>query len=364
MWLRIAISAALLYSACALVACSCLLAPPSFDETAWRTRVDDEKVSDLYAPHYRDGRYFNPWMPMEERGFLPLLRWRMSRGAHYTEEEKTYRPAFLPSLKERILSTDGDFIAWIGHNTFLMRVNGEYWMTDPIFSERALLPKRRTPPALTAEEVSALDGPLNVVITHNHYDHFDMASIEALPLQTRFFVPQGLKESIRKLGKEQVIEMDWWQTVECGNGIRLACLPAQHWSMRMLQGRNRTLWASFMLMANGVKIYIGGDSGYFIGYKEFGRVYPGIDYALLPITAYRPRWFMHYAHMNVDEALDAARDLGARYMIPTQWGTFHLGDEPVGYAALELKRKVKTGGLDASRFILMDIGQILPVAPR
>ena len=100
-----------------------------------------------------------------------------------------------------------------------------------------------------------------------------------------------------------------------------------------------------------------GDSGYFIGYKEIGRTYPGIDYALMPVTAYRPRWFMHYAHMDVRESLDAFRDLGARFFVPTQWGTFHLGEEPPGYAALDLKGEIRSQQLDPSKFLVLDIGE-------
>jgi N-acyl-phosphatidylethanolamine-hydrolysing phospholipase D len=117
-----------------------------------------------------------------------------------------------------------------------------------------------------------------------------------------------------------------------------------------------------MLVTPTATIYYGADSGYFIGYREIGRRYPGIDYALLPTTAYHPRWFMHYNHMDVREAIDAFQDLGARYMIPTQWGAFPLGNEPVGYAALELKRTIKERGLDPSRFLIADIGQIVPIA--
>jgi len=94
------------------------------------------------------------------------------------------------------------------------------------------------------------------------------------------------------------------------------------------------LWASYLLITPETVIYYGGDSGYFVGYREIGRQFPNINYALLPLTAYHPRWFMHYAHMNVPEALAAFIDLGARYFIPNQWGTFHLGDEPPGYPIL------------------------------
>ncbi len=381
---------------------------PPFDEVKWRHDVESCDVSALYAPHYKDGRYFNPWMPMESRGLADFLRWRLSRGADYTEEEVRYRPEVIPRLKERILSLpDGDFIAWIGHATFLIRLNGEYWLTDPLFSERALLPRRLTPPALSIEEMKELPGRLTIVVSHNHYDHLDEPSMKALPENARVFVPLGMKRSVMGMKKKDVQEMDWWQTIDCGNNIKIVCLPAQHWSRRITQGTDKTLWASFLIITPSATIYYGGDSGYFIGYKEIGRLYsktdlhtqsrgnlssehgepgtrlrvweagyplaggalptegapraPVIDYALMPTTAYHPRWFMHYAHMNVREAIDAFRDLGAGQMIPTQWGTFQLGNEPIGYPGLEMKRVIKEEGLDPERFLIMDIGQIVPV---
>jgi N-acyl-phosphatidylethanolamine-hydrolysing phospholipase D len=383
----------------ALSTVSCIRAVTPFDEVKWRHDVEDCDVSTLYAPHYKDGRYFNPWMPMESRGLTDLLRWRLSRGADYTEEEVRYRPEVIPRLKERILSLpDGDFIAWIGHATFLIRLNGEYWLTDPLFSERAFLPKRLTPPALSIEEMKELPGRLTIVVSHNHYDHLDGPSMSALPENARVFVPLGMKRSVTGMKKKDVQEMDWWQTIDCGNNIKIVCLPAQHWSRRITEGTDKTLWASFLIITPSATIYYGGDSGYFIGYKEIGRRYkridfhtqapgnlssehgerageapgalppegatraPGaIDYALIPTTAYHPRWFMHYAHMNVREAIDAFRDLDAGYMIPTQWGTFQLGDEPIGYAGLEMKRVIREEGLDPERFLIMDIGQILPL---
>jgi L-ascorbate metabolism protein UlaG (beta-lactamase superfamily) len=156
--------------------------------------------------------------------------------------------------------------------------------------------------------------------------------------------------------------MDWWQSIDAGNGVTLDCLPAQHWSRRIGQPVNSTLWASFLLRTPGPSVYYGADSGYFVGYREFGRRFAGIDYALLSTTAYHPRWFMHYAHVNIEEALEAFKEIGARYFIPTQWGTFRLGDEPAGYPALELKAAIAHQGLDANRFLILDIGQIQPLS--
>jgi len=231
-----------------------------------------------------------------------------------------------------------------------------------MLSDRALWPKRHTQPALTQEALRSLPGTFNVVLSHNHYDHLDKATLEALPASSRLYVPLGLGEFVGEMAGKPVKEMDWWQTVDVGKGVRLVCLPAQHWSRRIGQGRNTTLWASFLIVTPERTVYFGGDSGYFIGYREIGRRYPGIDVALLPLTAYHPRWFMHYAHMNAPEVLDAFDDLGARTLIPTQWGTFRLGSEPIGYPILDLRRTMKERTFDPSRAVIMDIGQIVPLA--
>jgi len=262
-------------------------------------------------------------------------------------------------LKERILShPSGDFIAWIGHGTFLLRLNGAYWLTDPMFSDRALIPKRVTPPALSGEDFNDLAGDLNVIVSHNHHDHLDKKSIRSLPARAGFFVPLGIKNIVESVHSGNIREMDWWDSIDAGNGTRIVCVPAQHWSRRLGQETNGTLWASFILVSPGATIYFGGDSGYFVGYRELGKRFPQIDYALMPTTAYHPRWFMHYAHLNAHEAVKAFQSLGAMFFIPTQWGAFHLGDEPPGYPALDLKRTIGEMGLDPSRFLIMDIGQI------
>lgn len=333
----------------------------SFDEAQWRKTVEGQSVENLYAPHFADEKYFNPWLPQEQGRFWQFLKWRFSEKGQYTEEERAYRPKLIPQLRERINDLDGkkDFIAWIGHSTFLMRLQDEYWLTDPMFSQRALLPKRVTPPALTANDLRELTDRVNVIISHNHYDHLDAKSIRSLPDNSRIFVPRGLKEFVSSLHDGVVTELDWWETIDLPGGTKLVCLPAQHWSRRIGQSVNSTLWASFMVITPKTTVYYGADSGYFVGYREIGRRFPNITYALLPITAYHPRWFMHYAHINAPEALDAFRDLGAQYFIPTQWGTFHLGDNPPGYPVLDLKKAMQEQNVDPSPFIIMDLGQII-----
>ena len=345
-----------------LTSCS-RLSPPPFDESRWRAQVEAALPDLLEAPHLRDGRFVNPWMDVPHGGFLRLLRWRLTPRDPYTPEEESFRPGFIPGLRERIQSFPrGDFVAWLGHGSFLLRLEGDYWLLDPMLSDRALLPRRLTPPALTRDELRTLPGAFHVIVSHNHYDHLDEATLKSLPADTRgVYVPLGLGDYLQRIAGKPAVEMDWWQTKDLGDGVRIVCLPAQHWSRRIGQGRNETLWASFLIVTPTRTVYFGGDSGYFIGYREIGRRYPGIDTALLPLTAYHPRWFMHYAHMNAPEVLDALEDLGARTMIPTQWGAFRLGNEPVGYPILDLRREMAARGFDNSRVAVMDIGGILPL---
>ncbi len=337
---------------------SCLFKAPPFDEDAWREQVESVDPAMLYAAHFEDDRFFNPWLSNEKRGLRRLLRWRFSSGQEYSEEEQAFRPAIVPNARERILGMPSqDFIMWVGHATFLMRINGEYWLTDPIFSERAFLPKRKTPPGIGMDELLSIVPGIRVIISHNHYDHLDKKSILSLPEDTPMYVPLGLKTYVEAMNKRNVTQMDWWQRVSLPGDSALVCLPAQHWSRRIGQGFNESLWASYLLITPHVTVFFGGDSGYFAGYREIGKRYPGIDYALLPTTAYHPRWFMHQAHMNIDETLEAFKDLGARFMVPHQWGTFHLGSEPVGYPALELKKEITRRHLDPSRFPILNIGE-------
>lgn len=169
---------------------------------------------------------------------------------------------------------------------------------------------------------------------------------------------------MKKMNKPHTLEMDWWEEKTLSPDIKLVCLPTQHWSMRINQGRNKSLWVAWLLITPSATFYFGGDTGYFKGFKETGKKYLGIDYAFIATTAYHPRWFMHYQHMNIPEAVKGFKELGAKYFIPTQWGTFHLGSEPAGFPGLELKRFIQTRNLDPSLFKIMDIGEILKIIPR
>lgn len=343
-----------------LLLSACFFEPLPFDEQKWLETVEKTDAQKIYAENAKDGVFLNPWLVQENRSFFSFLRWRLSKTPKYSDAAEKNRPAIIPDLVKRIQQLDPsvDFITWIGHATFLFRIKGEYWLTDPIFSSRAVIPKRVTPPALLAAELAELNAPLNVVISHNHYDHLDKSSLRDLPDNSSIYVPLGLGEYVASFTTGPVTEMNWWDELDAGNDITLTCLPAQHWSLRLFQGYNTTLWASYMVSSPDKTVYFGGDSGYFKGYGEIGEKFDSIDYALLPITAYDPRWFMHYPHMNTAEAIRAFLDLQAKYFIPTQWGTFRLGDNPSGLPPLDLQRDILEMNLNPEQFLILDIGEI------
>jgi N-acyl-phosphatidylethanolamine-hydrolysing phospholipase D len=347
--------------ACILL-CSCT--PKPFDETDWHQEMNALKISDLYAPHYKDGQFFNPWMSMEEKSLFALIKWKTSKKRDYSSHERTYLPRVIPDAVGRIRKEQAEnFIMWLGHGSFLIKLGKEFWLLDPILTDHALVVKRKTPPAISIQSLQAISDHFHVIISHNHYDHLDKDTIEGLPDGSTIITPLGFKEYINGFsGKKTVVEMDWWEKHTSTAGTQITCLPAQHWSKRITMGTNKSLWASFMIVSQDFVIYFGGDSGYFIGYKEFSRKFNKIDYALMPTTAYHPRWFMYYQHMNIGEAINAFQELGAEYFIPTQWGAFHLGDEPPGFPGLDLEQTIRESELDSNRFLIMDIGEIVELS--
>jgi L-ascorbate metabolism protein UlaG (beta-lactamase superfamily) len=133
---------------------------------------------------------------------------------------------------------------------------------------------------------------------------------------------------------QNVIELDWWEEADLGEGRRVTCVPAQHFSARTPFDRNRTLWAGFVLRTADQTIYFAGDSGYGPHFQEIGRRCPSIDVALLPIGAYEPRWFMRSVHMNPEDAVVAYQAVAnATHSAPPcltlHWGAFRLTDEAV-----------------------------------
>jgi L-ascorbate metabolism protein UlaG (beta-lactamase superfamily) len=270
---------------------------------------------------------------VSKAGLRDLLRWKLL-SRNRSDRRRPPSVPFMPGDGERLRRRSASpELTWIGHSSFALQDGREVLLTDPHFGPRALLPRRFHPPGLP---LTAIPEGAVALLSHNHYDHLDRFTLERLPKGIAWRVPLGLESFVRRFGFEDVAELDWWETVEC-RGFRLTLLPAQHWSRRLSQPDETTLWGSWVVESARLRTYFAGDSGYFHGFAEFGRQFPELDLALLPIGAYEPRWFMKPVHMNPQEALQAFRDLGARQMVPMHWGTFDLTDEPIDEAARVLQ---------------------------
>lgn len=215
-------------------------------------------------------------------------------------------------------------ITWIGHATFLIQLGDLNILTDPVFFEISALTPRLVPPALTIEQLPRID---YILISHNHPDHLDKRSMQALRSHNpTILAPLGNKRLLKQWGLTNVVEKDWWE-VESLNAYNLSfhCLPAAHWSARHAFDFNKALWASWMIEYNGFKIYFAGDTAYSPHFSLIGKYFSLIDIALLPIGPNEPRHIMKGSHVNTHEAVQAFLDLGARHFIPMHWGTFKAG---------------------------------------
>ena len=259
---------------------------------------------------------------------------------------------------DRVAMMRNPSITWIGHSTMLVRMDGVTFLTDPIFSERASPvgfagPKRLVAPGVPLQDLPEIDF---VLLSHDHYDHTDLASVQALAARgARFVVPLGLGELVRGAGGDAV-ELDWWQTYELGH-IRIHCVPSQHFCGRAVTDGNRRLWAGWVVEGPTRRFYHAGDTGYFKGFAEIGQRLGPIDLAAIPIGAYAPREIMRFVHLNPEEAVQAAVDMGATRVIGMHFGTFDLTDEPLDEPPRRFHAAAADHGLDPDQAWTLDVGE-------
>lgn len=253
-------------------------------------------------------------------------------------------------------------VTWINHATLLLRHDGVRYLTDPIWSERAgpggpFGGHRFVPPALPLAELPPIDF---VLISHDHFDHLDLASLaelERLQPAVRFFVPLGNGELLRSKGLTHVAELDWGERTRVGD-VEVACLPAQHWSRRGALDGNRALWSSWAVVGAARRVYFAGDTGLSVPmFAAIGRALGPFDLAAFPIGAYEPAAMMRPVHLNPEEAVDAARLVDARRILGIHWGTFDLTDEPLGEPPVRFLRAARAAGLGSDQAWVFRIGE-------
>jgi len=264
---------------------------------------------------------------------------------------------------QELVPDQTDYAVWIGHATYLINNGDINILTDPIFSKRASPigfagPKRMIPPAMQLKDLPKIDA---VVVSHNHYDHFDIWSLKKLYKlnpETIFMIPVGDKKKLIKVGIKNVVEMNWWESLKVSN-TTFHFTPVQHWSKRGLFDRNKSLWGGWFMQTDALALYHAGDTGYSNDFKTTYERLGAPDYSFIPIGAYDPRWFMKDSHVNPEEAVQIALDLKTSHSFGMHWGTFTLTDEPVLEPPVRLERALIDQNLEADFFRSPKPGEIL-----
>ena len=302
------------------------------------------------SPHFRDGVFVNS---------------EPDRGVDLTREEQLMllrdlalgpaagRPgAPIPLAVPDVADRAADIaVSWFGHSSVLIEIDGYRLLADPIWSDRCspsptVGPRRMHPVPIQLDALPALDA---VIISHDHYDHLDIDTVETLARsqRCRFFVPLGVGAHLRgwRVPEERIVELDWFQEARLG-ALRLVCTPARHFSGRFL-ARNTTLWSSWTLIGPRHRAFFGGDSGYSAAFAEIGAQHGPFDLTLMPVGAYHPGW--PHIHMNPEEAVRAHRDLtDAGLLVPIHWATFRLAPHPWAEPVERMLRAAGAQGVAAA----------------
>jgi L-ascorbate metabolism protein UlaG (beta-lactamase superfamily) len=296
-------------------------------------------------PIDQDDRFMN-----DEHPFLPkmldLLKWTLDSNPYEEEKERDTARLEVKDPTE-FLQSDKNGILWLGHASFFVRLDGVSILIDPIFGKPPLVKEFVSVPS-PLEKIRAVD---YVLLTHDHRDHMDETTLTAIARKfpnARFLA--GLR-SQDVLGEwstptNTIGTAGWFQQFALPDErVKIFFLPVRHWSRRGLFDTNQRLWGGYIIQSKNTTIYHGGDSGYGRHYKETGELFPQIDYFLLGIGAYEPRWFMEPNHNNPQDAIKAFLDSGAKTLVPMHYGRFDLSDEPPNLPLKTLMREAEKQNL-------------------
>jgi L-ascorbate metabolism protein UlaG (beta-lactamase superfamily) len=304
-----------------------------------------------FSRHFDGRRFFNPAAP-QARGFLDFLRWKFT-----SRPERS--PGFIddvePSKPPSEVEPNELRVTLINHSTVLLQYNGSHILTDPVWSERVspfiwIGPRRRRKPGVRFEDLPRID---TVLLSHNHYDHLDLATLRRLSGQgtAQFIVPTGVGELLRSQGIGPVHELDWGESLPLERAT-VHSVPALHFSARGIFDHNRTLWCGYVIQAANRIVYYAGDTAFGDHFALIREQCGAPDLALLPIGAYEPRWFMSPVHMGPEDAVRAHQILGAPTSIAIHHGTFQLADD-----GLDTPRKRLRECAPGDSFVVLDNGQ-------
>jgi L-ascorbate metabolism protein UlaG (beta-lactamase superfamily) len=310
------------------------------------------------SDHFDGRRFLNPTLPGRSapalRSVFKMLREPRSRWPRSVENKG------VPKLNVT-LATDDIAVTFVNHATFLIQIGGIAILTDPVWSERASMlrwagPRRVRKPGVAFDDLPKID---LVLLSHNHYDHLDLATLRRLrqTFLPTVLVAAGDARLVGPVGFKDMRELDWWDETPIGEALKVTFVPAQHTSARGLHDRQRSLWGGYMIESRGRLIYFSGDSGYSKHFSDIKSRLGSPEIALLGIGAYEPRWFMEPLHMNPAEAVRAHGDLGAKHSIGMHFGTFQLTPEPIDQPQADLEAALAQRGISDGEFVTLLEGE-------
>jgi len=330
-----------------------------------RTKADNAYYGGPRSDHF-DGRlFFNP-EGKEPASFADLLRWQFGGGkAKWPVEWPSPHP---PARPEPRLAPEALRVTMVGHASLLIQAGGLNFLTDPVWSQRVSPfsfagPRRVNAPGIAFDDLPPID---YVLLTHNHYDHMDAATLARLKTarDPHVITPLGNDAIVGKAAPGiRISTHDWHERIDVGDGVAVHVEPAHHWSARGAGDRRMALWSAFTIETPAGHVYFGGDTGFHEGrnYELAREKHDGFRLAVLPIGAYEPRWFMEPHHQNPEEAVAAFRLLGAEHAAGIHWGTFRLTDEAVDEPRERLHAALDAEAIPRHRFRAMQPGEVWDV---
>ena len=322
-------------------------------------------LSESKYHHMPHGKFRNPeGSPIRD----PNFKWSYKT---FNEEKKKIKIS-IPSdhvvPKNQVLENinklkNEDYILWIGHATFLIKLGDNMIITDPVFEKNMgpliFGPKRYVDPAIDLKNLPKIDYFLQ---THNHYDHLSTRTIKNFPFKnTEVLMPLKLSKHFEKNNYKKIIELDWYDQKKYTD-MAFTFLPSIHWSKRSLWDTNKSLWGSFLIEYKDKKILFLCDTGYGKIYKELGKKYGPIDITFINIGAYNffpmaPKKDSSIYHTNPEEALQIGRDLNSKKLVGMHWGTVVLSLEPIMEPAQRFKKNASKFGYNENDATLFKIGE-------
>jgi L-ascorbate metabolism protein UlaG (beta-lactamase superfamily) len=315
---------------------------PLFSNPYYKGQISD---------HFDGKRFFNP-EPFKAPTFLDVLKWKLFHKPHpWPKTTSAVIPEFLTSKQ-----LDGIRVVFIGHASFLVQCGDCNILIDPIYSKYAgplktKMLKRRSPPGICFDKLPRID---LVLLSHSHYDHLDRATLKRIckhhtPL---FIAPLGIDKLLKNLGiLSPCITLDWNQHAHFKH-LQITLTQSQHWSSRTAFDRNMTLWGGFIIQSQEKTLYFAGDTGFNASiFDSIGQTWGPIDLAMLPIGAYKPRWFMQASHMDPSEAVRAHQLLKSKLSLAMHHRCFPLADEGMFDAENDLLLALKNENIDQKQFL-------------